>query len=444
MADEKTQVQPPQGLEPPIVLGRGNEQSEFWRGRTTFCRKDKEVLGEARVFLDLMPVPEFRFEFTPETQHSLRAIVQDSPLGDGVLNCGHPVGAVTCHVTQAGSQYSGYVKEQEADGGEAIYRIATFLVLNGPIVVGEEITRGQTYFCGRMSAHIDGVEIIVDRISSKKQPRRNIFEATHVARCVFPNPVSISHIEQWSTNLFRSLSLMRCRWVGFLGPWLQLKEDDIASFRTRVTKTTRNGDAASWCSESMRGCFSELAPAVSSAFANKSRADALQTAFHWLIESEQCAGGVEGAIILQQAALECLAWLEIVLERRISSESGFSSLPASDKIRWLLSLHKIQSEIPEKSVRIKSYAVAFNHGDLVDVLVDVRNSLVHANPKKVARLFGRPQGDEELGELWHQVGGILQQALLASIGYCGQIRRRDVDSSNSWEAVSPAPWAGSK
>lgn len=94
MADEKTRVEPSQGLEPPIVLGLGIQQLEFWRGRSTFCRKDKEAFGEARVFLDFLPVPEIRFEFTPETQCSPQAIFQDSPLGDGTLNCGHPVGAV--------------------------------------------------------------------------------------------------------------------------------------------------------------------------------------------------------------------------------------------------------------------------------------------------------------------------------------------------------------
>ena len=144
---------------------------------------------------------------------------------------------------------------------------------------------------------------------------------------------------------------------------------------------------------------------ISTAFTNEDRAQALETALHWLVESEQCAGGVEGAIILQQAALECLAWREIVLERRICSESGFKSLPASDKIKWLLSLHNIQAAIPDKSAPIKSYAKAFNHEDLIDVLVDVRNALVHAEPKKAARLFGRNQGDEERGGLWYQVGG---------------------------------------
>ncbi|MCP4888232.1 MAG: hypothetical protein GY904_16665 [Planctomycetaceae bacterium] len=233
---------------------------------------------------------------------------------------------------------------------------------------------------------------------------------------------------------------MKCRWVGLLGPWLQSVAQTDIDFRVAISKTMRNGGAISWCHESMGDCFSELAPVISTSFADPSRAEALQTALHWLVESEQCAGGVEGAIILQQAALECLAWLEIVVVRQICSESGFKSLPASDKIRWLLSLHNIEAAIPNKSASITSYAKAFNLRDLIDVLVDVRNALVHAEPKKAARLFARNQGNEERGDLWYQVGGILQQAFLASLGYRGVMLRRDVDAEYAVGAVKPVPW----
>lgn len=72
MTEEKSKVEIPQALEPPIVLGGDNHQFEAWKGSTTFRREGKELRGEARVFLDLMPVPEFRFEFTPETKPTLR------------------------------------------------------------------------------------------------------------------------------------------------------------------------------------------------------------------------------------------------------------------------------------------------------------------------------------------------------------------------------------
>ena len=441
MTEENSQAEVPEALEPPINLGGDIQQFEAWKGATTLRREGKQTRGEARVVLDLMPVPEFRLEFTPETKPTLKDVFLDSPLGEGVIDCGPPIGPISCHVTSTGSSYSGYLEGQvDVETEKPVYVAATFLILNGPVVHGKPVNRGRSSYLGRMSAKMDDAEVIIDLLSSKKQPRRSIYESTHVARCTFSEPVSLSRIDSLATNLFRCLSLMKCRWVGLLGPWLQSVAPTDIDFRVAITKTMRNGGAISWCHESMGDCFSELAPVISTSFADPSRAEPLQTALHWLVESEQCAGGVEGAIILQQAALECLAWLEIVVVRQICSESGFKSLPASDKIRWLLSLHNIEAAIPNKSASITSYAKAFNLRDLIDVLVDVRNALVHAEPKKAARLFARNQGNEERGDLWYQVGGILQQAFLASLGYRGVMLRRDVDAEYAVGAVKPVPW----
>ncbi len=422
----------PKGLDAPIEIGTAVEQFEVWSGKTKFRQKGNETAGQGRVFLDILPVPEFRFEFTPEP-----------PLGAGVLECGPLIGAIDCHVTQTGEVYSGHI-EGQANNNDALpssVASAVYIVINGPNVNGSPIRRANQRFCGRMTAKAEGVEVIVDRLASKKQERRCIYDSTHVVRCAFSDGATIQEVDTVSTNLFRSLSLMKCRWVGLLGPWLYDSSEKEIGFRLSMTKTMRNDGTISWCHETMGDCFAEFFPSVFSAFTNEKRSAPLQTALHWLIEAEQCAGGVEGAIILQQAALECLAWLEVVKERRLCSESGFKSLPASDKIRWLLSLHQIEAAIPDKSDPIRSYAKAFNLTDLIDVLVDVRNALVHAEPKKADRLFGRNKGDEERSDLWHQVGGILQQAVLASIGYNGVMLRRDVDSVFAASAVRRVPWA---
>jgi hypothetical protein len=347
-------------------------------------------------------------------------------------------------VTQTSDIYSGYVEGQidKSDAQRSIAK-AVYIVINGPHVHGAPVKRGNSHFAGRQTASVEGIEIIVDRLASKKQKRNSIYESTHVASSVFAAGATMQEVDTVSTNLFRSLSLMKCRWVGLLGPWLYDSSGREIGLRLAITQTMRNGGAISWCHETMGRCLTELFPAVFGSFTNDKRSAPLQTALHWLVEAEQCAGGVEGAIILQQAALECLAWLEVVQERRLCSESGFKSLPAGDKIRWLLSLHCIEARIPKESDSISSYAKAFNLGDLVDVLVDVRNALVHAEPKKADRLFSRTKGDEERGDLWYQVGSILQQAVLASIGYNGKLLRRDVDAAYATGAIRPAPWASS-
>lgn len=432
----------PVGLEPPIQIGQEQTQHTFWEGETELRQKTRIHKGNARIFIDLYPAPEFRFEFTPNQSPSLAEAWFESELGEATMDCGPQYGEVVCNVTRAGGDFSGYVESQSKTKGicSNAHR-AVYLVINGPHVHGGPLMRGSCAFTGRLQSADSCPGVILDALKSEAVARSSVYELTHVACFQSANSVHLEDIEKSSTHLFRVLSLMKCRWVGLLGPWLYDSSGNLVEIKLAVTKTMRNGGSRSWFHEMMGSSFDDFYKSMQTAFEDETREPALQTAFHWLIESEQCAGGVEGAIILQQSALECLAWLEIVLIRKLCSESGFKALPASDKIRWLLSINNISVEIPSKSLAIKAYAKAFNLSNLVEVLVDVRNALVHAEPKKVERLFSRNNGDEERGDLWYQAGGILQQAFLASIGYEGKLLRRDVDCEYATQAIKPAPWS---
>lgn len=78
------------------------------------------------------------------------------------------------------------------------------------------------------------------------------------------------------------------------------------------------------------------------------------------------------------------------------------------------------------------------------MLIEIRNALIHSEPKHAAKLFSRKNGDDERGELWYYVGSLVQQALLASIGYEGKMLLRDSDARYAANAVEDAPWIRSK
>ena len=146
-------------------------------------------------------------------------------------------------------------------------------------------------------------------------------------------------------------------------------------------------------------------------------------------------------MILQQAALESLAWFVIVHDRKLCSPDGFEKLNASDKIRWLTSLYSIPTELPAHRGELQSYANQLTPlNDLPAILADVRNALVHGSPKKVERLLKLQFGGDERTELWYLIGGLLEQAVLAVAGYRGQILRRDVDAEWAVSAVKPVTW----
>jgi hypothetical protein len=285
-----------------------------------------------------------------------------------------------------------------------------------------------------------GVTVTIDRLSSEKQASRSVYGFTHVAEIRFPSRQHVDQFDAVATLLFRTLSLMRGRWVGLVGPWLYVDEV-LHTISPQVTKTTRNGSGYNWCHDTISGIFEELFPRLQAAYQESERSEALQTGLHWLIESQLCAGGVEGSLILQQAALECLAWFDVVQNRKLCSADGFEKLPASDKIRWLTSLYSIPTVIPAHSTELVSYSKDYPQvNDLPGILVDVRNAFVHSSPKKVQRLFARGRGEDERTQLWYQIGGLLEQAVLAIAGYRGMILRRDIDAEWAVSAVKQVPW----
>lgn len=429
-------------LKPPIQLSSDQSQHVIWEGDTVLRQGLRSQVGKAKIIFCMHPAPEFRFEFVHHKTPDFFESWFKSGLSDATINCGEPFGEVVCKVTNSGSEISGYLDSQTHKIGDSSAPLkAVFIVINGPHVHGERLNRGNHSYLGRLTSTVVDHKVIIDALQSESTLRNAVYEPTHVASCEFVKPTNLESIEQVGSHLFRVLSLMKCRWVGLIGPWIYDSTGKLVATRLSVTKTMRNGGAISWYHKMMCSSFNDFYKSMYCAFQDKIRGPALRTASHWLVESEQCAGGVEGAIILQQSALECLAWLEIVLVRKLCSESGFKSLPASDKIRWLLSLNDISCDIPNKSTSISAYAKAFNLANLAEVLADVRNALVHAEPKKVERLFSRTNGDEERGDLWYQTGGILQQAFLASIGYTGKMLRRDVDCEFATQATKLVPWA---
>ena len=58
---------------------------------------------------------------------------------------------------------------------------------------------------------------------------------------------------------------------------------------------------------------------------------------------------------------------------------------------------------------------------------------------KVEKLLGRVAGSDERSELWSLIGGLLQPAFLAVIGYDGKIVRRDNSTVLVSQALRPVP-----
>lgn len=104
---------------------------------------------------------------------------------------------------------------------------------------------------------------------------------------------------------------------------------------------------------------------------------------HWYVESNTLAGGVQGAIVQQQAAFERFAWTlkENNLAFESMSDKNFDELRTVEKISELLRWAEIQELVPPYNKNIIKYFKAKRKilsGP--DLIVDIRNSLVHPKP----------------------------------------------------------------
>ncbi|WP_265234744.1 hypothetical protein [Lyngbya sp. CCAP 1446/10] len=125
----------------------------------------------------------------------------------------------------------------------------------------------------------------------------------------------------------------------------------------------------------------EAFPGFMRRWQDKNWRELVQDSIHWYVESKKQAGGVNGAIVLQQTALERLAWVLLVQDKRSLSQNGFQKLPAADQVRLLLSSLGIDLKLPTDLINLTKLANQLNWVDGPQAITEIRNAIVHYNPK---------------------------------------------------------------
>jgi hypothetical protein len=159
----------------------------------------------------------------------------------------------------------------------------------------------------------------------------------------------------------------------------------------------------------------ETFPGFMRRWQDKNWRELVQDSIHWYVESKKQAGGVNGAIVLQQAALERLAWVFLVEDKRSLSQYGFQKLPAADEVRLLLSSLGIDLTLPVGLTNLIQLANKQNWADGPQAITEIRNAIVHHNPKNRHKGCGASQ---EIGvEAWSLGLQYLEIVLLKLFDY---------------------------
>lgn len=168
--------------------------------------------------------------------------------------------------------------------------------------------------------------------------------------------------------------------------------------------------------------------------------ESLASVIRWYVESNKQVGGVEGSIILTQAALELLSWVLLVEQGRVSEDDFKSITPTSRQINRLISEFNIPQNIPANLNNLAQFESNLRHSKNNGpyAFSAVRNLIIHSDPDTRQRLRDTPSAT--IIEAWELGLWYLELIFLNLFGYQGMyinrlLRRRMTDCLES------VPWA---
>jgi len=168
--------------------------------------------------------------------------------------------------------------------------------------------------------------------------------------------------------------------------------------------------------------------------------DPLELAIYWYIHANECAGGVEGSLVLAQTAFEMLAWTYLVEDRGVLTKQTWDQLNrASARIERLLTEMGLPVGLPTTECP-KLYAWAQSAGRIgsgPDALVGIRNAFVHPNTKNLKKALAVPSSAKR--EAWQLALLYLETIILMLLGYDGSLYCR-VRSGVPDEVNVEKPW----
>ena len=202
-------------------------------------------------------------------------------------------------------------------------------------------------------------------------------------------------------------------WKGQSGDGRVLREE------LRVPTVARWDIPRSWWDDHHGELLREVYPGFARLWRDPLWRHPLGSVVYWYTHSNTAASGVEGSLILSQAALEMLSWTFLVQARRSLSKQGFKDLRASDKIRLRLDSLGIPITVPQETIELQQAAKTHKWVDGPHALSEMRNALVH--PDLERRL---QYSNKLLRDVWQLAQWYIELAVLRVCGFSGQYSYR--------------------
>lgn len=410
-----------------------NQPMLLYKGFAEIILDEKVFEGNATVLLVWFPYPHAKFEFTYFGKTEVE--LDDFTLKLTELGVSALVSVSEKRYYGAGSKYviSGYFSEPVVQGSQKELASLAFYIPNFPFFdisntwgieeEEEEQLEGwlELYFEGQFVFQVDEWRIILATLPDSWDIHDLLrtqggYALTHMCKLERSDrsPFSLEDAREQLQAFSFYLSFARGIWIApiLLFGYDAQGEQVFEEWSDCLADSWQN--TCEWFSPDSTELVQAF-PGFMQRWNSLAWRELIQESIQWYVESSKQAGGAEGAIVLQQAALERLAWVFLVEEKRNLSKDGFHKLSAADKIRQLLSHLEIKLEIPARLNNIKNVSKAVNWDDGPQAITEIRNAIIHPDPKK--RHKGSGASPVVKNEAWNLGLQYLELVLLKLFNY---------------------------
>ena len=372
-------------------VSQSNEDVQIYKGKINLRNKvGKTIIGDGEILFKWLPSPTIRFQFKADgisniEKNIFEEIFIDIPKIDVVglralilsnkFNSNSTQLALTGRICEE-------LPLQEETLTELFFDVPNYLDYFGkPIIREEKLERG------RLILEADGWIIKIDTLNDVND-RINVVKST--GGYIITHAGKLCRVDHSSFSFEETIKIRRTLtyWLAFSnGKWsspLFWRSNKRVQYSIPALNQWRV--VSSWfplleCGE-VPHTFNKLFELLT----DKTWKDSIGLAIYWYIHANTCSGGVEGSLVLNQTALEMLAWTYLVESENILSNNAWKKLGnATSRIERLLKelelpTHLLQSECPNL------YAWSRSAGEQKSgpqAIVDIRNTFVHPTSKNL-------------------------------------------------------------
>ncbi len=424
------------------LLGKPNRPVVLYRGRMELRGGGLAYSGRGTVRFEYLPSPRIAFRMVAN-QMMLQPVVDLIP-SDAELSLRSPQTPIPVVIsgTTLGAKtvVSGRIKGRTSIGIGNDMRRLGFRLINFHEYVGGAVKLETRIWLGRLVLQDGTYVVTIDAAPDLVEVvriLRNIggYAVTHIGEVKRVDGLALTPAEAtdvvealfWLFSFARGGSSPPALPVGFNS---QLKRVWREWLSPRATAWRGN---ESWFDPTQASALADIFTPFMSLWGDSTMREVLTSVIHWYIEANTNAGGVEGAIVLTQAALELLATVIMVERDQVFSAATFDRYNAERRLTELLDYCRIPSG---PSFKLASYPVLQDFTG-PGVIVRLRNALVHSKQAKRIDLRNFPfdlRYDAVTLGLWY-----VELILLWLLDFKGRYSNRL--SGGHWAGqVETVPW----